>query len=133
MTDIGTIATLADFVAMSLPTHRDKAITYPQLAHKVYGDPLHPLTPDEKRQQRTHVRKLQEIVVELRRSGVPVCSSDMGLWRAVVAADALEAYRALRSRALGQIRTAGALKRTALAMERAERSVHQESLWRDAA
>jgi hypothetical protein len=128
MTDLG-IATLNDFVAMSLPTRRDAALTYPQLAYKVFGDPLHPVTADEKRSQRTHIRKLQEIVVELRRANVPVCGGSDGLWRAVTAADAWNEYRSLRSRALGQIRTAGALKRTALAMERAERSVEPLTLW----
>lgn len=129
VTKIGSIATVADFVAMSLPTSRESALTYQQLAHKVYGDPIHPVTPNEKRSQRTHVRQLYEIVQQLRLAGVPVCSSDSGLWRAVTAQDAMEAYRSLRSRALGQIRTAGALKRAALAMEKAERRVEQASLW----
>lgn len=130
MTKIGSIATVADFVAMSLPTRRESALTYQQLAHKVYGDPIHPVTSNEKRSQRTHVRQLYEIVQQLRLAGVPVCSSDSGLWRAVTAQDAMEAYRSLRSRALGQIRTAGALKRAAFAMEKAERKRdEQASLW----
>ena len=130
---IGDIATSADFLEMLLPRRREDALTYQQLAHKMYGDPLYPVIRDEKRAQRTHVRNLQRYVVDLRRRGVPVCGGDDGLWRAETAQDALDAYRALRSRALGQIRTAAALKATALRMQQAEESVEPLTLWRDAA
>jgi hypothetical protein len=126
---IGSIATLADFVAMSLPTRRESALTYQQLAHKVYGDPVHPVTSNEKRSQRTHVRQLYEIVQQLRLAGVPVCSSDSGLWRAVLAQDAMDAYEALRRRYITQALTARALRRAARRMAAAERQVEQTELW----
>jgi hypothetical protein len=41
----------------------------------------------------------------------------------------LEAYRSLRGRALTQIRTAGAMKRTALRMLRVEEAIEPLTLW----
>ena len=128
MTSIGSIATVADFLEMSLPRRKDQALTYDQLAQRMYGDPAEPQTVEQKRAKRTHVRNLYDAVTELRLRGVPVCA-ERGLWRAQTAAEALEAYRSLRGRALTQIHTAGAMKRTALAMLRAEQSVEPLTLW----
>ena len=125
---IGDIATVADFLEMHLPRYRAAALTYDQLAQRMYGDPAEPQTADEKRVKRTHVRNLYDAVAELRLRGVPVCA-ERGLWRAETAAEALEAYRSLRGRALTQIRTAGAMKRTALRMLRVEEAIEPLTLW----
>jgi hypothetical protein len=124
---LGTVATQADFLEMLLPRRRDRAQTYVQLASRMYGDPLHPVTDVEKRRQRSHIRHLYELVRELRLRGVPVCGED-GLWRAETAAEAMDAYRSLRRRALNQIDTASALKATAFRMKQAEESVEPLTL-----
>jgi hypothetical protein len=124
---IGNIATVADFLDMSLSRRRDAALTYDQLAQRMYGDPADPQTVEEKRTKTTHIRNLYDAVAELRLRGVPVCA-ERGLWRAQTAQEAMETYRSLRSRALNQIRTAGAMKRTALAMAKAEQRVEQVAL-----
>ena len=129
---LGTIATVADFLEMSLPRHREAALTYDQLAQRMYGDPAEPQTVQEKTAKRTHIRNLQDAVVELRNRGVPVCSK-RGLWRATTAAEAVETYRSLRRRALGQIGTAFALKATAFRMQQAEQKIEPLTLWSDAA
>lgn len=117
-----------------LPTHADSALTQAQLASKLYGTPLgEPGDALAARRQRSAIRKVQEEIAALRDAGVPVVSDERGVWRAVTAQDALYAYRSLRSRALGQLRRAAAVKRTAFRMQRAEAHVETMSLWAEVA
>ena len=75
----------------------------------------------------TYRRAVEQAVAAARDAGFPICADDNGLWRAVTAQDAFYTYRSLRSRALGQLTRAAAVKRTAFAMQRAE--ARQMSLW----
>lgn len=83
----------------------------------------------------TYRRAVEQAVAAARDAGIPICADDRGLWRAETAADAFYAYRSLRSRALGQLARAAAVKRTAFAMQRAEQHVpepepiEQTELW----
>lgn len=118
----------ADILEMHMPGARRSALTVPQLAHAIYGVPVNTVTDqDVNRERRTAIRNVQAAIAELRNRGVPICSDETGLWRAETALEAMEAYRALRRRALGQLRTAAAVKRAAFAMRRAEAKVEQTS------
>ncbi|UCH36020.1 MAG: hypothetical protein JSV65_06615 [Armatimonadota bacterium] len=109
-------------------------LTQAQLAHRVYGTPVH-ATGDagEDRARRTAIRNVQAAIQAMRERGVPVVSDENGVWCARTALEAMEAYRALRRRALGQLRTAAAVKRAAFAMQRAEAKVEPLTLWEAAA
>ena len=75
----------------------------------------------------TYRRAIEKAVEYARDGGVPICADDNGLWCATTAQDAFYAYRSLRSRALGQLGRAAAVKRTAFAMQRAERAIGEQT------
>ena len=81
----------------------------------------------------TYRRAVELAVAAARDEGIPICADENGLWRAETSQDAFYAYGSLRARALGQLARAAAVKRTAFAMQRAERAVEQQTLWEIAA
>ncbi|MEO7837626.1 MAG: hypothetical protein ABIS21_08315 [Acidimicrobiales bacterium] len=113
-----------------LPTSADTALTQPQLAAKLYGTTEHEGVDSQVNRRRSSaIRKVQEHIAALRDIGVPVVADERGVWVAQTSQEAILAYRSLRSRALGQLRRAAAVKRTAFRMQRAEAHVETMSLW----
>ena len=80
----------------------------------------------------TPLRAVQQASQDAKAAGIPLVATEHGLYAAVRAQDAQEAYRQARSRALTQLRGAAAIRRTWQRMVRAERNVEQTS-WLDAA
>jgi hypothetical protein len=118
-----------DHLLMVLSRSRGAALTYPQLAHQLYGTPVDPLgDAEQNRKRRSAIRGCQEAVERLRDRGEAICGGEDGMWLAQGSADAFAEYRRLRSRALGQIGRASRMKRAAFAMQRAELAVEQTTL-----
>lgn len=74
-------------------------------------------------------RDAERLVQELRLAGVPLVSDGNGIRLARDAAEAAACAAALRRRAISQLLTARALRRTAAKMREAEMAVDRPTLW----
>jgi len=74
-------------------------------------------------------REVEQAVQQARMDGVPLITSERGVWRAQMPQEARQMAERLRSRAITQMETAAALDRAADAMEQ----TGQETLWGRAA
>jgi hypothetical protein len=123
------LPSVADHLLMVLHRNPGKALTYPRLAHQLYGTPVDPLGDAEHdTTRRSAIRTCQEAVARLRDAGEAICGGEDGMWLAQTSAEAFTEYRRLRSRALGQIRRASKMKATAFKMQQAESRVEQTSM-----